>query len=627
MIVATAGHVDHGKTLLVKTLTGVDTDRLPEEKSRGMTIDLGFAYLPVASGPTIGFVDVPGHERFVRNMLCGVAGIDMALLVVAADDGPMPQTVEHLAILDLLGVKHRAVAITKIDRVTSERVEQVEAELRELGVGAAFFRISAVTGEGIPALRDYLECTAREARPRAPRGNFRLAVDRRFNLAGAGLVVTGTVHSGEVAVSDHAQLLSSGLLVRIRSIHAQNAKSDTGCAGQRCALNITGPGVTIEAIERGDWIVGAGVPDAVGKIDARLRLLPGENLAHWTPVHVHIGAAETTGRVALLDQSGLIQLVLDRPVGAVYGDGFVLRDNSAKRTIGGGRVIDIFPPARGRAKRERLAYLDAMENDDDFEALGAALEASPSGLDLAQFVGNRNLTATEAEDLYLRTQMRVVGDLGFTPSHWEGLKAAAREALVAWHRKSPNVLGPAQDRVLNGVRREVSTAVVADLIHDGVVVKEGMGVRLAEHLPSLNASDAALWRRVAPCLDEGGLRPPSLHEIATAIGENPKKLESFMVRAGRFGYLMRTSENRFFRPATLRRLGEIAEEIARENERKLVTPISFRDRSAIGRNLTIEVLEYFDRIKFTRRVGDGHQVMRPANEAFNGRRESEAGEA
>jgi selenocysteine-specific elongation factor len=214
--------------------------------------------------------------------------------------------------------------------------------------------------------------------------------------------------------------------------------------------------------------------------------------------------------------------------------------------------------------------------------------------------------------------MHVVAPLAFAPAHWNKLKQAATDALATAHERTPDVVGPAEDRVLVRVPRDVSVAIVADLAREGVIVKEGMGVRLATHLPNLNPTDAALWRKVGPCLDEGGLRPPSLHEIAASIGEPPKKLESFLVRAGRLGYVVRTSENRFFRPATLRRLGEIAEAIAGESERKLVTAISFRDRSAIGRNLTIEVLEYFDRIKFTRRVGDAHQIMRPTTEAFGG---------
>ena len=331
MIIATAGHVDHGKTLLVKALTGVDTDRLPEEKKRGMTIDLGFAYLPVEAGETIGFIDVPGHERFVHNMLAGVAGIDFALFIIAADDGPMPQTREHLAILDLLGIKKGAVALTKIDRVTVSRAEDVRNEIANLFAATTLasspvFPVSAITGQGVEDLKAHLLAEARDCRPKTTAGNFRLAVDRSFSISGAGLVVTGTAFSGSLSVGDPVRMLDAGLTLRARMIHAQNTASQTGKAGQRCAINLAGPELKPERIERGDWVVTGDVPAPIQKFDARLRVLQSElrPLAHWTPVHVHLGAADVTGRVAVLESSsiapgasGLVQIVLDRPIGAL----------------------------------------------------------------------------------------------------------------------------------------------------------------------------------------------------------------------------------------------------------------------------------------------------------------------
>ncbi len=262
MIIATAGHVDHGKTSLVRAITGVDTDRLPEEKARGLTIDLGFAYHDLANGQRLGFVDVPGHERFIRNMLAGVSGIDYALLVVAVDDGPMPQTEEHLAILDLLGVTQGAVALTKIDRVDRTRVEEV-AELTQLmleptGLAAApVFPVSALNGEGVQALQSHLEGTAEAVAARVPSGNFRLAIDRTFTIQGAGLVVTGTVFSGAVALGDQVVLSPLGLPVRVRGIHAQNRSASQGQVGERLALNIAGANVDKSLVHRGDWILAA----------------------------------------------------------------------------------------------------------------------------------------------------------------------------------------------------------------------------------------------------------------------------------------------------------------------------------------------------------------------------------
>ncbi|HZT51174.1 MAG TPA: selenocysteine-specific translation elongation factor [Stellaceae bacterium] len=636
MIIATAGHVDHGKTLLVKALTGIDADRLPEEKKRGMTIDLGFAYWPVAPGVTIGFVDVPGHERFIHNMLCGVTGIDFVLLIVAADDGVMPQTREHVAIIDLLGVRSGTIAITKTDRVAPERVATVARETAALLAGtgladAPVFPVSAVTGAGIAALQAHLAAAARAAPARQPHGRFRLAIDRAFSVVGAGLVVTGTVFAGSVAVGETVRVLQAGRTARVRSIHVQNAEARRGSAGDRCALNLAGPDLSLGHVARGDWVVTPDAPDPVAKLDARIRVLAAEPraLAHWTPVHVHLGAADVTGRVAVLEAggiapggNGLAQLVLDRPLGAVRGDRLILRDQSARRTVGGGSVIDIDPPRRGRAKPERLAQLRTMELSDDAAALAALLEGAAAGLDLGRFAAGRNLTPAEAEAVFAAQPMRVVATgetrRGFAAARWEELKAEALAALAAWHRRAPNAGGPSEDRLLPGTKlpREAVLALAAELVRDGRIVRDGTGVRLPAHQPKLAAADAALWRRVEPLIDRSPLRPPALHELAQGLNAEPKALEALLVRVARLGLLVRLAPNRFFRPAALRALGELAAAVAAQSPDSRVSAAAFRDRAGIGRNVAIEVLEYFDRVKFTRRVGDAHEILRPAAEAF-----------
>lgn len=638
MIIATAGHVDHGKTLLIKTLTGIDTDRLPEEKRRNLTIDLGFAYLPLDGAETIGFIDVPGHERFIRNMLCGVAGIDFVLFIVAADDGPMPQTEEHLAILDLLGVSRGAVALTKIDRVSEERAAEVAEDIELLFTdtsldGLPVFPVSAMTGAGIDGLKAHLLDVAADMPPRPVTGNFRLAIDRSFDVVGAGLVVTGTAFSGRVNADDPARVLGAEMDVRIRGIHAQNAKTETGRAGQRCALNLAGTGLDKDLIRRGDWVVTGDVPAPSRKIDLRLRVLKSEGraLAHWTPVHIHLGAAETTGRVAILGaagiapgESGLAQIVLDHPIGAVHGDGLIVRDQSAQRTIGGGKVIDLFPPARGRAKPDRLAFLDAMEDADDGTALTDLLDAMPNGLHLGRFATSRNLTPADMETLSELVPMKTVrtetGALGFSDDRWAAVRSAVLDGLAAWHRKSPDTVGPGENRILagTGIRlpADAAVAIAAELVREGVIVKEGMGVRLPSHQPSLQGADATNWKKIKPLLLDGGLRPPVVTDIALEIGGEPKKVESLLVRAGRHGLVVRIAKNRFYPPETLRDLAEIAEKVAADTEGGLITAATFRDATDIGRNLAIEVLEFFNKVKFTRRVGDGHEVIRPAADAF-----------
>ncbi len=625
MIIATAGHVDHGKTSLVKALTGIDTDRLPEEKRRGLTIDLGFAYLPVASAATIGFIDVPGHERFIHNMLSGVSGIDFALLVVAADDGVMPQTREHLAILDLLGVARGAVALTKIDRVAPERIAEVEAEIVALLAptrlaGSAIFPVSPFSGSGLRALKQHLQAAAQALRARSADGNFRLSIDRCFTIAGAGLVVTGTAMSGEVRVGDQVEVLLAGLGARVRSIHAQNAGAERGRAGQRCALNLSGIDGKAR-ISRGDWVVKGSTPRPVGRIDGRLRLLASEAqpLGHWTPVHFHVGAADVNGRVAVLGGrsippggSALVQIVLDRPVGAVRGDRFIVRDQSSRRTLGGGAVIDVFPPARGRARPERVAHLAAMELDDHEAALSSLLECTPAGVDLSRFAANRNLIAGAAESLYARMPMKRVGSLGFAPTQWAMLREKALASLGAWHQAAPDDSGLAADRLLYGTAIRVPGDVVAmladEMATEGLIARDGAHVRLPSHRAQLAPADAALWAKASPLLEKSDLRPPSVAELAAELREDSRKLDGALSRLVRHGLVVRVSKNRFFLPSAVRRLQQIAREEAQASG--AITAAAFRDRSGIGRNVAIEVLEFFDRIKFTRRTGDVHVLVR-----------------
>lgn len=375
MIVGTAGHIDHGKTTLVRALTGVDTDRLSEEKQRGISIELGYAFLDVPGGERIGFVDVPGHERLVHTMLAGATGIDHALLLVAADDGVMPQTREHLAVVSLLGLGEGTVVLTKSDRVTPEQLRAVGAEVQAMLADstlhqAPLFALSAHTGEGVPALREHLVRRSGQTaeHPRLD-AHFRLAVDRVFTLDGSGTVVTGTVHAGRVQVGDALHLVPGARPVRVRSLHAQNRAVPSAQAGQRCAIALVG--LPRDAVSRGQWLVGAAVAEQTDRLDVTLSLWHAEKraLRSGVPVHVHIGSSSVMGTVALLDppllepgQSGLAQLVLREPVGAWHGDRVVLRDASASRTVAGGQVLDPQAPVRYRRTPQRLAELAALSS-------------------------------------------------------------------------------------------------------------------------------------------------------------------------------------------------------------------------------------------------------------------------
>ncbi|KRB67917.1 selenocysteine-specific translation elongation factor [Noviherbaspirillum sp. Root189] len=631
MIIATAGHVDHGKTTLVKALTGIDTDRLKEEKQRGMTIEPGYAYADLGCDEPLAFVDVPGHERFVRNMLAGVAAIDFALLVVAADDGPMPQTYEHLAILQLLGIQRGAVALTKIDRVPAERVHEVAAQLATLLAGtplqgASVFPLTATTGGGVQALRAHLASRAREMPETAIAGNFRMAVDRCFTLPGAGLIVTGAVASGAARVGDEVIVSPQGETLRIRGIHQHNRPSDTALAGRRCSLNLAGSGLKRVAVERGDWIVSPHAHAPTERIDVRLIVHASQtsSLAHWTPVHLHIGATVVNARVAPLDsreiksgQAGLAQLVLDRAIPALHGDRFVLRDQSARQTIGGGRIVDPFGARRGRAKPERLAQLMAMESTTPEKALHALLAISPDGVPLQAFSQAWNLTPDEQSPLFERRAMirfQDAGDLiGIAADRWAWMRERITLALSDWHRDDPSSIGPTEAALAARLQLHrlpsAWRAVCKSLCDDGIVVKQGVSLRLKTHQAVLSAEDTALLDQVNAVLSSTGLRPPIVGDLARQLDMSQNMLVDFLERASRLGHLVRVAKNRYFLPETLERLAGIATQLTAESKSGSFDAASFRDRSGIGRNLTIEVLEFMDEMHITRFGGGRRRVV------------------
>ena len=399
MIIGTAGHIDHGKSTLVRALTGVDTDRLPEEKRRGISIELGYAFLDSPGGTRIGFIDVPGHERLVHTMLSGATGIDHALILVAADDGVMPQTREHFAILELLAIPEASFVITKTDRADAVQIALVREQIAQLAAGTRYSQapiaeVSAQTGVGIEALRKDLFSIAAQpsSRDEAGRG-FRIAIDRVFVVEGSGTVVTGTIHAGRVSVGDElvrAPESGAGLRLRVRGIHAQNRVVTEARAGERCALALAG--ASRDDLARGAWLVSPAIALSTQRLDATIRVWKDEPraLRAGTPVHVHLGATSVTGSVALLDSGeslapgaqARVQLVLHAPVAAWRGDRVVLRDASASRTIAGGSVLDPFAPSRYRRTPQRLAELDALAINDRSARIAALIDSAPNGIHL-----------------------------------------------------------------------------------------------------------------------------------------------------------------------------------------------------------------------------------------------------
>ena len=638
MIIATAGHIDHGKTSLVAALTGIDTDRLPEEKSRGMTIDLGFAYQPLKDGPVMGFVDVPGHERFVRNMLAGVAGIDLALLVIAADDGPMAQTEEHLAILDLLGVADGVVALTKSDLADEAGLDRIEGEIQVLLAGtklegAPVFRTSGTTGAGVKELAAHLEATARRHQVRSAQGNFRLAVDRCFNVAGAGLVVTGTAFAGQAGIDDRLVISPAGTPVRVRGIHAQNQRSEVGVAGQRLGVNIAGTGLARAGVHRGDWLISEAVHAPTGRLDCRLRLLRSETrpLRHWAPVHVHLGATEVTGRVAVLEDrkippggEGLAQLVLDREIGALGRDRLILRDASAQRTIGGGWVIDPFGPTRGRARPERLAVLRAMDEVEPKTAMAALLDLMALGLDEEKFRMARNLAPADmdalVDDLGAVRLAVADGNVIFAQAAWDALGRRVVEALTRHHAAAPDLAGLEEQSLRKQVDRKLTPPLFRELLRHwteaGTVTRVGAQLALPDHQATMSPEDQSLWVRVSDILEVDAFRPPVVHAMAEEIGLTAKDLERFLARAARMGYLYRTAKNRFFLRAAIAELARVAETVAADGADRRLSIADFRGACDVGRNLAVEILEFFDKSGLTARDGDARRIHGQAAQIF-----------
>jgi len=623
VLVATAGHVDHGKTTLVRALTGVETDRLPDEKRRGLTIDLGFAYHRDASGSVLGFVDVPGHERFVRNMLAGVGAIDVAMLVVAADDGPMPQTHEHLAILELLEIEQLIIVVTRIDLVERAQLDAVRASVTRLLASTRWkeatriFEVNAPAGEGIDVLRQYLLDAVEQRERHVGNGYFRLAIDRAFTVTGSGTVVTGAVVCGEVRTGDELNLLPSGTGTRIRSIHADGQNAERGQTGQRLALNIAG--IERDAVRRGDWLVAPQCQHISARIHVEFDLLDTEprSLRHWTPVHFHAGTASVPARVALTGARRIekgtrafAELRLEEPQHVLFGDRFVLRDQSASRTIGGGRVLHPF--ALERAGRE--STLLALAQRDHSHALAQLLQISDDGFPTDAFRIGRNLSESDLEALLNQNKATSLDGFMYAEAMRELTMTAINEQLLAFHADRPTETGVEESelRMVIGYRRRTRLFAVAlaDLLRTGKVLREGSRLRLTDFTPTLLPDQQKLLDRVVRVLTPQTTQPPSLSGLAESLGEERLSLADQLAALVDGGHLVRVATNRYYHPLALDTLIDIAQKLAASSDRGVFNVRAFRDSAGIGRNVSIEVLEHFDRIGVTRRIGDGRSIRR-----------------
>ncbi|QVN22238.1 selenocysteine-specific translation elongation factor [Burkholderia pyrrocinia] len=632
MIVGTAGHIDHGKTTLARALTGVDTDRLKEEKARGISIELGYAYTPLENGDVLGLIDVPGHEKLVHTMAAGACGIDFALLVIAADDGVMPQTREHLAILQLLGITHGAVALTKCDRVDAARVAQVRDEIAAWlhdstlsGVPIFETRATAVDDSGVAALKRHLADAAIAWRERRDDGLFRLAVDRVFTLAGQGTVVTGTAFAGRVATGDTLAIVRTGGAARVRSIHAQNRPVEAGRAGERCALNLAG--VDKADIERGDTVADARLVATSPRLDVELTLLAdaGLTLTHWAPLHVHLGTLHRVAHVALLDGDTLaagqrmrVQLVFDEPVFALPGDRFIVRNPQATRTVGGGRVLDPFGPGRKRRTPARRAWLDALAAWLDDGRLDALLAQAPLGIPraiLTHLTGFAPNALALPDDALAIGQRDAVSNDGavISHAHWRALQTRAIDTLGTYHERMPDEQGLDAARL----RRMAAPlagdalwrALVDALVGGGEVARSGPWLHLPSHSVSLDSREEALTQKLLPLIHAGRFDPPWVRDLARDTGAAEDAVRMLLRKLARRGDVHQVVRDLFYHADVARELAALVAHLAPARGGGL-DAATFRDATGLGRKRAIQILEFFDRVGYTRFHRDLH-FLRP----------------
>lgn len=638
MIVATAGHIDHGKTSLVKCLTNKDTDNLPEEKLKGMSIDLGFAYKDLGNNISLGFVDVPGHERFIQNMLAGVIGVDFGLLVIAADDGPMPQTNEHLEILNLLGINRGAVAITKIDKVKSTRIDEViklsKNILQKTSLAKApFFPISNLQETGINSLINYLKEEAYKNKPQTIKGEFRLAIDRKFNLKGTGLIVTGTIFSGVIRKGDNIILSPKGIEGRVRGIHSQNKVSEVAYTGQRCALNLVGMNVEKSSISRGDWILSKELHFPSNCMDAVISVSLNEKkpLKSWTRAHLHLGSSKIICRVITLEDkeimpgcNGLVQLKLEQETSSSFEDRFILRDQSAKRTIAGGRIIDPFSIPKDRSKLERIEDLHIMSKHEHKEVLTLLLSKKTWGIDLIKFSVRRNLNKTETQKLLEINDIKILKEKDkfwvVTTLNWSVCIKIVYDYINNLLNQTNKLSVLNEEKIIQNFKSVAPGYVIKNILNELIIsksiVRNGKELFLAEHKIIFNSKELYVWEKIKLILDKNKYHTPTINEIAKELSFDIKETEKVVKKALDLNFLVQVSSNRYFYPDIILYFANIVEKISAISINHKLELSIFRNEAKISRNLAIELLEFFDRKGLTIRLKNDRYLQKKANQVF-----------
>jgi selenocysteine-specific elongation factor len=626
IVLGTAGHIDHGKTALIKALTGIDTDRLKEEKERGITIELGFAFLVLPSGLRMGIVDVPGHEKFVKHMVAGAWGIDLVALVVAADEGIMPQTREHLDICKLLGVKKGLVVVSKIDLADPELVLLIAEEVGELVAGtflegAPVVNVSALTGEGIPQLLTTLDELGNEIQGRTSEGLLRLPIDRVFTMRGFGTVVTGTLVSGSVSVGDTVQIIPSVREGKVRGIQVHNEIVQTARAGQRTAVNLQGIGKS--HLNRGDVLIHPHTITPTYMVDVYLEHLPNSPrpLRNRRKQRFHIGTSSTLSTVVLLDreelapgESGFVQLRFEKPVVAFPQDRFVIRGSSAIQTLGGGVVIDSHPDKHKRLARDVLAGLAILRDGEEEEVLIHHLASSGvRGMVLKELRERVNIPPDRLSKLLGGLMMKgeivaIDGDDGRFLHHsgYEKLKKEALSYILEFHEKYPLRLGPSKEEVKSKLPKTVETKLFQHILKELVDLKEVLvekdKLRLSTHRVSLRDDQERVKNKVERLFAQAGLQSPSIKELASKLSTDESEVRNVVRLLVEEGVMIKAKEDLYFHAQAVEKLkAELIQFLRAHHE---ITTAEFKELTKVSRKYAIPLIEYFDNSKVTIRVGE-----------------------
>ncbi len=627
-IIGTAGHIDHGKTALVRALTGQDTDRLKEEKERGISIDLGFAHLDLASGERVGIVDVPGHERFIRNMLAGAHGIDLVLLVVAADDGIMPQTEEHLDILHLLGAAHAVVAITKADLVDDARLASVREDIEILLAGttlegAPMVAVSSVTGMGLEELRQGIERQLAGYVRVPSSAYFRLPVDRAFIMHGHGVVVTGTAVGGAVRAGDAVRVLPGGEETRVRGVQVHGHEVTEATHGQRVALNLAG--VERAEVIRGHVVCDPRLDRVTERFDAHIEVRPaaGRAIESHQPVRLFVGTAEALGKVVLVEgraalpprARGYAQLVLREPVQVLRGDRFVLRNQSSQRTIGGGVVVHPFARRHARGDQGVIAALEALRTAPGAaQVLHALMQLEPEVAVAPEFLAQAGNLEPAAVYGALRgdSSIRCLPDdrapaACTTTLKWNALRDAVVATLHEFHRQQPLLPGlemePLRMRIAPDLAPKLYRTLLDGLLTERIIARaDASSVRLPSHQVTLRRDEEELATRAEALIAAGGVTPPDLKQIEAALGVPRQRLQPILQQLERQGAVVRVGTELYFGHESVERARTLLREYAEAHGE--INAATFRDLLGASRKFSISLLDYFDRTGFTLRVGD-----------------------